>query len=540
MATLHQKALDTQMFKDGKRVLVTKSCKSNTCGWNGEWETYMNKSVGHVGIIDDNYPDSSGIVLRFEGPDLQDCNNDSYPAHCLTVLPDGVTSVEMVKSYSDLSIGDKVFIARKTISKDAGYEAMEWPEDCEVFIGQLATVAKVDRDDTCTLTIAGNSQIEGNWFPVGCIAKIIRGNDVSTTTSMSGVKATRHNTKIGDKVKVVKKYGGNWNNSAMDCTIGKVGTIKSEPSKSGSCDGVRVDMGQLDDWWYDYESLELLSTTSTLEEQHADAISRLNFRNGEKVILTKKATSYSNGWNNTWEPAADAFIGKVGTINDSNINQQGVYVTFQTGTRTEGYPIPAFCLERAPKESTPKPLAYKKDEVRTNFKIGERVKIVNSGNAYTSYSEKFKELGFRSERNNYCSTDEIGTIFGLTTHDRYSKDVLVAVNLESGRQVLIGIEGIVTWPTAFESVKIFAANRAKEIASEKAAADKAAIEALGRKSFVAKDFLPGSGREVEITKSALGYQVVVGPSAPALTTEVPSWKSQIKESFPDFKMLVLG
>ena len=798
--TLHAKALLEGNFANGKRVLVTRKVKSYTSGWDNSWSSGMDAAIGKIGTIEDGNINELGIILKFEGSELDDANGHGYPAHALIVVPDNIISTSPVTGYSDLSKGDSVFVARKIRTKDVGFDACGWCSDNERSIGKIATVENVDRDDSCTLKISGDYSIRGTWFPIGCLYKLQtktsdkmqtsterhgaalrrlnlqngdrvklissasdrergwtnswqRGADkwigkegiiddrcidergvrvkfssdegypvpafclekivnvttpvvteaftheeafklldlkegdkvkvtrsatghtrgwnnswtepmnqavgktctvisnsytpngvaldfdnYGTTTNLSfpayvlekvvvdlpasSVKVTADNIKNGDKVKIVKKYGSNWNSSVMDKTIGMIGIVSGMPSSIK--DGIRVEVGS-EDWWYDFQSLELVPTGTVVTahvEQHAEAITRLNFKNGDSVKLLRKAVDNENGWNNRWDANANNYIGLTGIINDSNINSQGAYVVFQRGSSTEGFPLPVFCLEKVAKT-----IPIKKEEHKVvvvsgkvdctkplgGFSVGDKVKITSTGNVYSMYTAMFATMGFNDLESKSCSNGEIGNIFALQHHGDggINADILVGINLEGGKQVLIGVKGIekyIVKATASENVKKFASERAKAL-EEIAAAnipttlrvgdtvivskntsfghdtgtkgtitrrkdctkeiwnvqsltsgkilehykedlllvhhEESVYKDAGHTVTISKDFLPASGREVEIIKSALGYQVVVGPetkspSVITVTTEVPNWKTQIKETFPDFKMLVLG
>lgn len=877
--TLHAKALLEGNFADGERVLVTRKVKSYTSGWDNSWSSEMDAAIGKIGTIEDGNINEVGIILKFEGAELDDADGHSYPAHALVLVADDVESVIPVTGYGELKEGDTVLIARKSLSKDAGYRACGWPSEADDAIGKIATITRLDTDSSCRLKIKGFSQFDDDWFPIGCLYKIqskpkasdkmqtsnipatkdnikegdkVRivkkyGNDwnspdmdptvgmegtvwnlqhngkgvrvdvnntswyyewasiekvvepvkpatsterhdaalrrlslkdgdrvklissasdrergwtnswqrgadkwigkegiiddrcidergvrvkfssdegypvpafclekvVNVTTSVatealtheeafkllalkkgdkvkvtktakghirgwnnswtepmnqavgktctvisnsytpngvaldfdnygtttnlsfpafvlekvvvdlpaSSVKVTADNIKNGDKVKIVKKYGSNWNSSVMDKTIGMIGIVSGMPSSIK--DGIRVEVGS-EDWWYDFQSLELVPTGTVVTahvEQHSEAIARLNFKNGDSVKLLRKAADNENGWNNRWDANANNYIGLTGIINDSNINSQGAYVVFQRGSSTEGFPLPVFCLEKVAKT-----IPIKKEEPKVvvvsgkvdctkplgGFSVGDKVKVISTGPTYSNYTDMFNMMDFRNPTTSKsCSTGEIGTIFALKVHGGSCGDVLAGINLEGGKQVLIGVKGIekyIVKATASEDVKKFAVERAKaleEIAAanipttfrvgdtvivSKNTSDGHVVGTKGtitkRKDCtreiwkvesltsgkilehykedlllvhheesvykdaehtvtISKDFLPASGREVEIIKSALGYQVVVGPetkspSVITVTTEVPNWKTQIKETFPDFKMLVLG
>lgn len=75
------------------------------------------------------------------------------------------------------------------------------------------------------------------------------------------------------------------------------------------------------------------------------------------------------------------------------------------------------------------------------FNIGDKVKIVNSGQTYSTYADKFIELGFKNEINNPgLPHGTVGTVFG-TSFDR-SERKIYAIRTRKGEEVLIGEPGI--------------------------------------------------------------------------------------------------
>lgn len=69
--------------------------------------------------------------------------------------------------------------------------------------------------------------------------------------------------KVGDKVKVLKKVGGNWNAGTMDQTVGEAGTIievNDEPQYLVQFDNDKLNCSWQKGWWYYKEALALIST----------------------------------------------------------------------------------------------------------------------------------------------------------------------------------------------------------------------------------------------------------------------------------------
>lgn len=77
-----------------------------------------------------------------------------------------------------------------------------------------------------------------------------------------------------------------------------------------------------------------------------------------------------------------------------------------------------------------------------SYKIGDFVKVVNPGKTYTTYSEKFVELGFNNiARNESFRTGTVGQIFGITEHDSKNKTMLALVD-KDGNECLIDAGGV--------------------------------------------------------------------------------------------------
>lgn len=79
-----------------------------------------------------------------------------------------------------------------------------------------------------------------------------------------------------------------------------------------------------------------------------------------------------------------------------------------------------------------------------NYKIGDRVVVTHSGARYTTYNEKYKEMGFKfPKHDHYNGKDgDKGTIFSVGWHESDSVQIY-GVNLDlSGLQMLIGERGI--------------------------------------------------------------------------------------------------
>ena len=81
--------------------------------------------------------------------------------------------------------------------------------------------------------------------------------------------------------------------------------------------------------------------------------------------------------------------------------------------------------------------------------IGDKVRVINSGAAYTTYYGMFKQLGFKDTKYNASRgfVDEICTIFNKGTH-LDSVTSLLALRHSDGRELLIAEIGVVLVPKA--------------------------------------------------------------------------------------------
>lgn len=82
-----------------------------------------------------------------------------------------------------------------------------------------------------------------------------------------------------------------------------------------------------------------------------------------------------------------------------------------------------------------------------NFEKGSKVRITDVKQCYTTYGEKFKELGFRDELDNRPRTNcqlVTHTIFGKTEH-RIEGIALYGIRDDYGRELLISEKGLELW-----------------------------------------------------------------------------------------------
>ena len=73
----------------------------------------------------------------------------------------------------------------------------------------------------------------------------------------------------------------------------------------------------------------------------------------------------------------------------------------------------------------------------SKFKVGDFVKVVSNGGTYSTYKDKFTELGFiNTQLNKGFDDGTIAQIFGITKHEVHGS-VLLAIVAEDGSECLI-------------------------------------------------------------------------------------------------------
>lgn len=91
-----------------------------------------------------------------------------------------------------------------------------------------------------------------------------------------------------------------------------------------------------------------------------------------------------------------------------------------------------------PKKSSEFPLI-----TSSKVKIGDRIRIISSGNRYTSFDRAFKAIGFKNTVENIAGYNgDKGTVFYITKHPGERDKTLIAINLDNGKQCLINETGI--------------------------------------------------------------------------------------------------
>lgn len=76
--------------------------------------------------------------------------------------------------------------------------------------------------------------------------------------------------------------------------------------------------------------------------------------------------------------------------------------------------------------------------------VGNYIKIIDTGKIYTTYKTMFEKLGFRDpDKKKDCKKGEKGTIFVITKHLTNEDYTLYGIELDSGKQILIGEKGVI-------------------------------------------------------------------------------------------------
>jgi hypothetical protein len=84
-----------------------------------------------------------------------------------------------------------------------------------------------------------------------------------------------------------------------------------------------------------------------------------------------------------------------------------------------------------------------KDIPGARFRIGDTVVVTNKEVSYSSYTEKFKELGFKNPNNDHpCKSNAEGSVFGVSQHENDKGVFLYAVRASNGDEFLIQQVGL--------------------------------------------------------------------------------------------------
>jgi hypothetical protein len=97
----------------------------------------------------------------------------------------------------------------------------------------------------------------------------------------------------------------------------------------------------------------------------------------------------------------------------------------------------------APAGTIETPPVVNSDLPGARFKIGDTVNVANCDLSYSSYSAKFKELGFKNPTKDHpCSGGATGVIFGVSEHENLKGTLLYAIRIASGEEFLIQEGGL--------------------------------------------------------------------------------------------------
>jgi hypothetical protein len=79
----------------------------------------------------------------------------------------------------------------------------------------------------------------------------------------------------------------------------------------------------------------------------------------------------------------------------------------------------------------------------SKFKVGDRIKVVNEKKVYSAYEKAFRSLNFKNKLVNEFDgqNGDLGVIFAIANHSA-TNDEMLAINLDSGKQILIKSEGV--------------------------------------------------------------------------------------------------
>lgn len=103
--------------------------------------------------------------------------------------------------------------------------------------------------------------------------------------------------------------------------------------------------------------------------------------------------------------------------------------------------------------------------MKTEINIGDTVQIKNIGNHYSTYTSKFKEMGFKNpDKNRFLLFDDdykkkklketIFTVFAISTHELNSKWILIGIkDNNNGNQFLFGKSGLKLFEDEFSFTK---------------------------------------------------------------------------------------
>jgi hypothetical protein len=77
------------------------------------------------------------------------------------------------------------------------------------------------------------------------------------------------------------------------------------------------------------------------------------------------------------------------------------------------------------------------------FKVGDKVEVVDSGRTYTTYKSMFATMKFRNpEKNEFFQKGLIATVFAVCEHETYDV-TLLGLEAPDGSQCLMSTKGVV-------------------------------------------------------------------------------------------------
>ena len=80
--------------------------------------------------------------------------------------------------------------------------------------------------------------------------------------------------------------------------------------------------------------------------------------------------------------------------------------------------------------------------MQNQIKINDTVRVIETGETYTNYTEKFNELGFKNKKvNRAFGKGETAIVFNIGYHEQ-QRETLYALAHEDGRECLISSRGI--------------------------------------------------------------------------------------------------
>jgi len=115
------------------------------------------------------------------------------------------------------------------------------------------------------------------------------------------------------------------------------------------------------------------------------------------------------------------------------------------------------------------------------FKVGDKVRVVDSGKIYTTYVVMFEKMGFNNTKSNsFFQQGLIATVFAVAEHEDDGL-TLLGIQAANGTQCLIsvnGVEPILTSEDKFDIIREFC----DDVLGSEGIEDKVIFKYLLRKS----------------------------------------------------------